>query len=184
MPEDKKKAGSKVQADQKEVDSPEKPSVKVEEGDTTGASPRLIKYMGSADVRTIARGETAGGTLPPLPFPIRFKESNHWTLDVSKMPEVADVWWDTLIESGDFLDVTDYERKPLNAHQAIFQGMKGSPVYNPALDALESAEGDAPEGSGLLTDRPTTTTVGGSTSGDAASSGSSTTTVGGSTPGV
>lgn len=105
---------------------------------------RLIKYMGSADVRLINRDEDVMGTLPPLPYPLRWKQSNNWTLDASKFPEVDSVWWDHLCANDNFKDVTDAKVKPLNEHQRTFLGMQGAPVYDEKLDALSHAPTGAP----------------------------------------
>jgi hypothetical protein len=97
--------------------------------------PRLIKYMGSADIRKISRGETVEGTLSPFPDTIFWKRSNNWIVDAEKIPDVPAEWWDYLVESGDFADVTDAKVKPLNKHQEIFLAMgKTTPAYNKELD--------------------------------------------------
>lgn len=151
MPEDPNAAGSTPPAGKKKDEatvpaaqvSPTNPPSAPEGGEAAPAKSggRLIKYMGSADVRILERNDDAGGTLPPLPFPIRFKRSNNWTVDTAKLPEVDSVWWDHLTEHDNFKDVTDYKVKPLNAHQTTFLGMSGTPAYNADLDALSS---DAP----------------------------------------
>ena len=99
---------------------------------------RLIKYMGSASVREISVGETAGGTLPPLPCILRWKQSNDWILDTSNFPEVHPAWWDYLVERDSFSDVTRLDVKPLNRYQSVFLAMKGASAWNSELDQLSS----------------------------------------------
>lgn len=155
MTDEKTEKAGKPKADDKEKSTPTPPASTTEpatseaKGESTDEEPkgRLIKYMGSADIKIIPRGETVGGTLPEMPYPIRFKASNNWTLDTSKFPEVDAVWWDHLTQHDNFKDVTDYKVKPLNDHQTTFLGMAGSPVYNEDLDALAATGTTAPPAS-------------------------------------
>lgn len=80
---------------------------------------KRVKYMGTADVRLIEKGDNFGGQLHDgIASTLRFDESNAWTVDVGDLPsEVVEC----LLAEPDFKDVTDLKRIPFNANQMTFR---------------------------------------------------------------
>ena len=87
----------------------------------------LVKYMGSADVRVISKGDTFNGLLPDgLSADLRWDWSNHHILDLGEAGLSQDEI-DLVLEDGDgrdFKDVTGKDRVPPNLAQQIFRGAK------------------------------------------------------------
>ncbi len=82
-----------------------------------------IKYMGSADVRTIEVGENFGGRLAtPLSQSVRWDISNGWVVDTDQVGLSAEAVSLLAAEVG-FLDVTGKELIPVNDNQKIFHAM-------------------------------------------------------------
>ena len=91
---------------------------------------KSIKYMGSADVRQLLKGDDFGGQLAtPLTKDVRFTRANSWVVDSDEV-ELSDAALEVLLaerlESGGpaFRDVTGKELIPTNLHQQIFLGMR------------------------------------------------------------
>lgn len=89
---------------------------------------RRVKYMGTADVRDIAKGWDFGGQFPSgLSKELVFDASNKWLVDLEEAGvEDADVVAQLLVDNGDFKDVTELKRVPTNAHQQTYLGMPKS----------------------------------------------------------
>lgn len=86
-----------------------------------------LKYMGTADVKELLKGDTFSDVLSEgLPVHVEFNRANGWTIDTEdeKYSEVSDEVWEYLIVNDSFTDVTDYVRTPLNEHQKIFMGLR------------------------------------------------------------
>lgn len=86
-----------------------------------------LKFMGSADVKELLKGDTFSDVLSEgLPVRIEFSRANGWTIDTDEEPysQISDEVWEYLIVNDAFTDVTDYVRTPLNEHQKIFMGLR------------------------------------------------------------
>jgi hypothetical protein len=86
-----------------------------------------LKFMGSADVKELLKGDTFSDVLSEgLPVRVEFSKLNGWTIDTDEEPysQIADEVWEYLIVNDSFMDVTDYKRPPLNDHQKIFMGLR------------------------------------------------------------
>jgi hypothetical protein len=140
---------------------------------------RLIKYMGSSDVRELRPTDDFGGQLADgLGHAVRWDWSNKHVVDVSDVDgngaALADEAVELLLEEQymdqngrlvpEFKDVTDMKRIPLGAAQRMWRGM----VERPATGAVnESGLADQTPFSGLGTGAGAGgTTTGGSTPGD------------------
>ena len=91
---------------------------------------KKLKYMGSADVRQLLKGDDFGGQLAtPLKKDVRFTRANSWVVDSDEV-ELSDAALEVLLaerlESGApaFRDVSGKELIPTNLHQQIFLGMR------------------------------------------------------------
>jgi hypothetical protein len=115
-----------------------------------------VKYMGSADVRKLAKGETFGGRLADgLESELVFDRSNYWIVDTDEL-DLSEEAVQLLLEEDDFKDVSDAKRIPDNEHQKLFMARKGAKV---SVDAEE-----VPVTAGAsVTGGDTATTTGGST---------------------
>jgi NADH dehydrogenase/NADH:ubiquinone oxidoreductase subunit G len=86
-----------------------------------------LKYMGTADVKELLKGDTFSDVLSEgLPVHVEFNRKNGWTIDTDAEPfsEISDEVWEHLILNDSFMDVTDYVRTPLNDHQKTFMGLR------------------------------------------------------------
>lgn len=127
-----------------------------------------IKYLGSADVREIEKGETFAGRLAEATTKtLRFDRSNNFVIDTEEAGLSEDAVA-LLLTDDQFKDVTDAKRIPLSLNEKIFHGLSDAdeddvagPVQTEAVTGKKS--GSAPAGSGR--GGGTTTTVGGSTAG-------------------
>lgn len=147
---------------------------------------KKIKFMGSAHVQLLEKGENFGGRLAEgLSKDVTWNQGNDWIID-SEDAGLTDVQVDQILSDSDyFKDVTELERIPLNEHQKIFLAMQESTHAREDVATLRDAdraaaaaatEGDAeekaPEGESKpegddpaqgSDDTATTTTTGGST---------------------
>lgn len=83
-----------------------------------------LKAMGSAHEHTLAEGDDFGGRVSTrLSKEVVFNRDNNWIVDTDEA-DISDEAAKVLVESGDFADVTDLERIPLNECQRIFYAMK------------------------------------------------------------
>lgn len=115
---------------------------------------KVLKFMGSADVRTVPKGTDFGGQLKKedaVQKDVVFNSSNHWMVDTDEAG-LSTEQVDLLVESGDFKDVTDMKRVPVNDNQAMFHSMKSVPDVE--VDLVSEASS---------TTSDTGTTTGGST---------------------
>lgn len=96
-----------------------------------------LKYMGTADRRVLEKGEDFGGRLgTPLTKEVVWSTENNWVVDSAEAGlSAAAVELLTEKDSG-FRDVSGMDRVPVNEHQKMFLGMKGTE---------EVAEGDESE---------------------------------------
>lgn len=86
------------------------------------SEPTKVKFMGSADIKTIPAGYDFGGQLAePTSRKVVFDKSNNWVVDV-KDSGLSTEAVDLLLASGDFEDVSKKKIIPPNAHQRIFLG--------------------------------------------------------------
>jgi hypothetical protein len=154
---------------------------------------KKIKFMGSAHVQLLEKGENFGGRLAEgLSKELRWDQSNNWIIDTDDA-SLTDEQVEIILEDSEyFADVTDLDRIPTNAHQRIFLAMTDKtekredvPVLRDADRAAASSEGEADESTAEKTeDKPegsepandpdlsaTTTTTGGSTRGGRRGSG-------------
>lgn len=70
---------------------------------------RIIKYLGSADIRKLLPGETLlGAVTVPLGEELMWKAPYH-LLDTAKHPDVHTKFWDALLTFTDWRDVTDVD---------------------------------------------------------------------------
>jgi hypothetical protein len=93
---------------------------------------RRIKYMGSADNRTISTGEDWGGRLgTPVSNPISFTQDNNRIVDVE-----AAGWSEAaislLLEDPMFIDVTGAEIIPAGLNEQYFLGIPETPFVSRA----------------------------------------------------
>lgn len=124
-----------------------------------------IKYMGSADVREIEKGETFAGRLAePTSKTLTFSRENNFVLDTEEAG-LSDDAVALLLTDDQFKDVTNLSRIPLSLNEKIFQGLSDGDdaetvVQTEAVTGKKS--GSAPVGSGR---GGGTTGAGGSTAG-------------------
>lgn len=150
----------------------------------------LVKYMGTADIRRLEKGEDFSGRLAePITSDLEWSRDNRFIIDTDEAglsPEAVEL----LLSEPDFKDVTDLKRIPTSLHEQIYGGLPpeddpSTPEDESAGDAVQTEtvtgekSGSQPVGGGTATGGGTArggrTTTGGSTGG--------TTTTGGSTPG-
>jgi hypothetical protein len=92
---------------------------------------RLIKYMGASDFRVLEPGETLLGQLAePLPVRLEWGVDDHHLLKTADYPDVAEAFWDVLLEFDDFLDVTGMERIPQNVYDSIYRPLPQKQMGN------------------------------------------------------
>ena len=132
---------------------------------------RLLKYMGTADERTFAKSDDYGGQLPNgVGVNLKFSAENNWVVDADEVGLSSEVV-EVMIANGDVKDVTEAKKVPLNEHQKMFLGMKGSEDQDDVLGVSDSDDGDQDDDPDVSrTGSPnagTTGTVGGSTPGRA-----------------
>lgn len=155
-----------------------------------------VKYMGSADRRSIGKGADFGGQLAePLDTDIVWDWDNNHVIDTTdeQFSSVDETFWELLLEGDDFKDVTDLKRVPTNLAQQRWKGFPKTQDSETALGADDdSDDADEPKqaaakasGGGSVSEASdaggaTTTTTGGSTSGDAGGAGGGSTGTGGS----
>lgn len=86
-----------------------------------------LKFMGTADVKEVRKGDDFGGVLSEgIGTDVVWSRENGWVVDTSQSPydEIPDEAWEYLIINDNFLDVTEFVRVPLNEHQKTFLGMR------------------------------------------------------------
>lgn len=148
----------------------------------------LVKYLGSADVRRLEKGEKFGGRLAdPLSKDVEWSRENGFVVNTDDL-DLSEDAVSLLLSEPDFKDVSDLKRIPLSMNEKIFGGL--SDVEEEAVAEVVQTEavsgdkdGSEPIGGGT-TARAARTTTGGSTAGrGGAAGGGAGTTVGGSTTG-
>lgn len=141
-----------------------------------------IKYMGSADVRRIDKGEKFGGRLPDgLEATLEFTRENSFVVDTSELG-LSEEALSLLLSEPDFKDVTDMKRVPVSMNEKIFGGLQ-DPVTAEDLAADPDADKNAAEVGDTKQTEPVTGKKSGS-AGGGSGGGAGTTTVGGSTAGT
>lgn len=116
---------------------------------------KRVKYLGSADIRVLPKGENFGGQLAdPLDKDLEWNHENHHLLDLEE-EGVSKEAVELILEQDDFRDVTDLKRIPSSTNEQMFRGAPSSSEPAPG-----SAGGTG--GSGGTTGR---TAAGGSTGG-------------------
>jgi hypothetical protein len=160
------------------------------------SSPRLVKYMGAADVRVIEKGDDFGGTLSEgLPKTLEWNWDNRHVVDVTEAG-LTDAQVETLLayeghSGAEFKDVTDMERIPVNRAQQLWRGAKPNarlerdaelPTVDTALVTDEEAKRD-PFGAGGGSSSGTSDTGTGGTTGGTTAGGGGTAAAGGSAGG-
>lgn len=121
-----------------------------------------IKFMGSSHVHTLGKGDDFGGQLSEgLSKDVTFNRENNWVVDTDDAG-LSEAAVKVLTDSGDFKDVSDLDRIPVNEHQKLFLGMKGTEEVLGA-DAEDKPKGSEPAQGSTETDDTPGTTVGGST---------------------
>lgn len=124
-----------------------------------------VKYMGSADVRLLPKGENWGGRLAePLKQEVRFDWDNAHVVDTDKAglsPEAVTL----LLEDPNFKDVTDLKRIPAGLAQQLWRGVTDSTPNDAEPQATTSG---ATTGAAAAPATPTTapSTPAASTGGD------------------
>lgn len=114
---------------------------------------RKIKFAGSADDRTLLKGDSFGGQLAtPLTKDVRFDASNNWVVDADEA-ELSDAAVGLMLASGDFWDVSDKEVIPNNRFQQIFQS-RPAPEVDPSEEVAELVEATVPTGTADETPDP------------------------------
>lgn len=111
-----------------------------------------VKYMGSADVRILEKGETFAGRLgEPLSKGLVFSRENNWVVD-SEEVGLSDAALALLLEekledgTPAFRDVSGKERVPTNLNQQMFLGMKKTEDADTERSTDSSTESDPPAG--------------------------------------
>lgn len=100
-----------------------------------------LKAMGSAHEHVLEEGDDFGGRISePIPNRVVFDRSNNWVVDTAGAG-LTDAAAKVLVESGDFIDVTDMETVPYNEHQNIFLALGVEEAE--AKAAAEAAEAEA-----------------------------------------
>jgi len=101
-----------------------------------------IKYMGTADVRRISKGEDWGGRLADkLTSEIVWNWENNHTIDTDEL-DLSDEAVELILEDPNMKDVTDMKRIPVGAAEAMWKGVGQATV------APEGVAGEAgPQGS-------------------------------------
>ena len=103
-----------------------------------------LKYMGSADVMRLNKGDDFGGRLSEgLSKEVVFDKSNNWVVDTDEAGLSEDAVTVLTDEDGNFKDVTDSSRVPSNLHQQMFMGHKKSVAADEVLTTSSSATDDA-----------------------------------------
>lgn len=93
---------------------------------------RKVKYMGSADTRTLSTGENWGGRLAkPLENTVTFDKSNGRIIDVEDAG-ISEAAVQLLLEDGDFVDVTEADVIPAGLNERLFQGVPETPFVSRA----------------------------------------------------
>lgn len=125
--------------EEEETETPHKSHVKVKEQKPT----RVIKYMGSADVKYLSPNETLLDTVGPedaLKETLVWSHMPTWTdtrgavfapnaghiVIADEHPNVSDEFWDALVALPDFQDVTDAyndpdQKVPKSAYDAMWR---------------------------------------------------------------
>lgn len=67
---------------------------------------RVIKYMGSSDIRRFEIGETLLRSVVPLRKTIEWHATKGHLLHTAEHPEVPESFWDRVLNFTDFKDVT------------------------------------------------------------------------------
>lgn len=157
----------------------------------------LIKYMGSADRRILEVGEDFDGRLStPLEREVEWNWANHHVVDTSEVglsDAAVSLLATELLPDGNpqFVDVTDYEVRPTNLAEQIWQGkpahegVRKGETSTEEADESEKNDGQAadpnpaPVVEEVAPDVPSGTRTSGRRGGSFATGGA----VGGSTPG-
>lgn len=143
-----------------------------------------LKYMGSADKKTIRASDDFGGLLPGgFGVDFQFNAGNNWVVDSDDLG-LSQEAVDLLVEHEDVKDVSDLKTVPPNKHQATFLGLKSREPAAVALgedeDDVPNPKGDSgkgqnpPSSSGGAGAGGSTSTAGGSTRGKGGRAGGST----------
>lgn len=130
-----------------------------------------IKYMGTADVVRLEKGENFSGRLAePLAKEVEWDGANGHIVDSEEAGLSAEAVELLLEDTDRFKDVSDLKRIPASLNEQTFRGMKASTE----APNLVSPDGEAQVGGGSLADAGGGSTAGTSTSGGAAPVGGST----------
>lgn len=73
---------------------------------------RVIKYMGTADVRLLPVGETLLMSVPPLRREVKWNSKEGHLIHTAEYPEVPESFWDRLLNFSDFRNVTEEFHDP------------------------------------------------------------------------
>lgn len=93
-------------------------------------SGRRIKYMGTAHVREIRKGDTLSGEIPDgVPSTVVWTIANHHVAEVDWTDEQVEALCDidfafSGVSGKEFVDVTGKDRVEPSLHQVIFRGAK------------------------------------------------------------
>ena len=83
-----------------------------------------VKYMGSADIRRLEKGEDFGGRLgEPLDRDIEWNWDNKHVIDTEEFSSVDDEFWSLLLDDPEFKDVSGMKRIPTNGAQQTWRAM-------------------------------------------------------------
>jgi hypothetical protein len=135
-----------------------------------------VKYMGSADVRRLEKGDDFGGRLAdPIGVDLEWSRDNKFVVDTDEAGLSAEAV-ELLLSEADFKDVSDLKRIPTSLNEQIFGGLPAEPkavsgTDGEDADAVDTApvsgkkSGGKPVGDGGAAAGTSTTTVGGSTAG-------------------
>jgi hypothetical protein len=89
---------------------------------------RLFKYMGTAHVRTIEKGDTFGNHYPDgIEDKLEWNVADGHLVDSSDHPEVSDEAWDLLSEEPGFLEVTGRKTMPRGAAEDLWAPKSETP---------------------------------------------------------
>lgn len=86
-----------------------------------------LKFMGTADVKEVRKGDTFGDVLTePLPVDVVWDQSNGWIVDTGedKYADIPDEAWEYLVVNDNFKDVSAFVRVPLNDNQKTFLALR------------------------------------------------------------
>jgi hypothetical protein len=126
-----------------------------------------IKYMGSADIRRLEKGEAFGGRLNEkyaLDRDIEWNWENNHVIDTDDFDGVHEEFWSLLLgerfpeaedgpQGAEFIDVTDKVRIPTNAAQQMWRA-SGKNEEAPANPRQSEADSEAATAGGTTGSTP------------------------------